>query len=222
MTAIYDPRANQKQRTRTAIVEAATQLLRDGVEPTVAAAAAAAKVSRATAYRYFPTPESLQLEVAGVTPAYAPIERLVDALSGDDAEARLMQFVDAINATSFADEARMRMALKVYLDTWFANNGTDAKAPAVREGRRMRWFARVLAPAREGRANGKWRRLEAALALTVGADAMVVMKDVCRLGDREAQDALRWAAQTLLRAGLAEMGEGSARGRRLRQRRARP
>jgi hypothetical protein len=37
-----DPRANQKERTRAAIVEAAARLLRAGVEPTVAAAAAVA------------------------------------------------------------------------------------------------------------------------------------------------------------------------------------
>lgn len=207
MTAAYDPRANQKLRTRAAIVDAAAELLRQGGETTVAAAAAAAKVSRATAYRYFPTPESLQLEVAGITPAYSSIERLVETLTGDDVEARLKAFTDAINATTFADEPRMRMALKVYQETWFASRGADGKAPAVREGRRMRWLAQVLAPARKkGAANAAWKRMEAAVALTVGADAMVVMKDVCRLDDREAQDALRWAAQTLLRAGLAEIG----------------
>ena len=210
MTAPYDPRANQKQRTRAAIVEAAAELLRQGGEPTVAAAAVAAKVSRATAYRYFPTPESLQLEVAGITPQYAPVERLVETLAGDDVEARLKAFTDLFNATTFADETRMRMALKVYQEIWFASRGADSKAPTVREGRRMRWLAQVLAPARKkgaaGAAGAAWKQMEAAVALTVGADAMVVMKDVCRLDDREAQDALRWAAQTLLRAGLAEIG----------------
>lgn len=214
MTAPYDPRANQKQRTRAAIVEAAAELLRQGGEPTVAAAAAAAKVSRATAYRYFPTPESLQLEVAGITPAYASVEQLVEMLTGDDIEARLKAFTDAINAKTFADEARMRMALKVYQETWFASRGTNGSTPPVREGRRMRWLARVLAPARKkSGASAAWRRMEAAVALTVGADAMVVMKDVCHLDDREAQDALRWAAQTLLHAGLAEMSEAKTKRR---------
>ncbi|MBD0273630.1 MAG: TetR/AcrR family transcriptional regulator, partial [Acetobacteraceae bacterium] len=44
-----DPRANQKERTRAALVAAASELLRRGTPPTVAAAAEAAKVSRATA-----------------------------------------------------------------------------------------------------------------------------------------------------------------------------
>ncbi|MEO6027110.1 MAG: TetR/AcrR family transcriptional regulator [Candidatus Binatia bacterium] len=204
MAAPHDPRANQKQRTRTAIVDAAVGLLRSGVAPTVAAAAEAAKVSRATAYRYFPTPESLQLEVAGVTPAYESVEALVQAVDGDDVEARLARFVEKFNATTFAEEARMRMALKVYLDTWFAGRADGVKAPPVREGRRMRWLERVLEPARRGRTKQQWRRLQAALALTGGTDAMVIMKDVCRLDDAEAQDVLLWAARALLRAGLEE------------------
>jgi AcrR family transcriptional regulator len=204
MAATHDPRANQKQRTRVAIVEAAARLLRSGVEPTVAGAAAAAKVSRATAYRYFPTPESLHLEVAGVTPAYASVEDLVRTLAGDDAEARLLRFIEAFNATTFAEEARRRMALKVYLDTWFAGRGDGGAAPPVREGRRMRWLERVLEPVRRDTTKPQWRRLLAALALTGGTDAMVIMKDVCRLGDAEAPDVLRWAARALLRVGLDE------------------
>src|SRR4051794_3607591 len=57
-------RVNQKRRTRTAIVDAALALLDEGTTPTVAHAAEAARVSRATAYRYFPTQESLLLEAA--------------------------------------------------------------------------------------------------------------------------------------------------------------
>jgi AcrR family transcriptional regulator len=50
-----DPRANQKSRTREAIIDGALELMAEGTMPTVVAAAERAKVSRATAYRYFPT-----------------------------------------------------------------------------------------------------------------------------------------------------------------------
>lgn len=205
MTAKYDARANQKGRTRAAIVEAAAALLREGRDASVAEAAAAAKVSRATAYRYFPTPESLQLEAAGVTPDYAVIDRVIDQLPEVGMDLRIAKFVSAINGMTFADEPRMRMALKVYQETWFANRGANGEIPQVREGRRMRWIAKVLAPVKKGRETAKWRRLEAAIALAVGPDAMVVMKDVCKMESAEAQETLRWAAQALLRAGIAEM-----------------
>ena len=57
-------RVNQKRRTRAAIVEAAQAMLQEGVTPTVAQAAEAALVSRTTAYRYFPTQESLLVELS--------------------------------------------------------------------------------------------------------------------------------------------------------------
>ncbi len=201
MAAHRDPRANQKERTRSVIVEAATRIFRGGATPSVAAAAEAAKVSRATAYRYFPTPESLLIEVAGITPMFAPVEQLVQTLEGEDAEARLLAFAKTFNEITFANEAQMRMALKVYLDTWLVARDR-APTPPVREGRRMRWLEGVLQPAKRGSTKKHWRRLQAALALTVGTDAMVIMKDVCRMDDEEAQEILLWAAQTLLRGGL--------------------
>jgi AcrR family transcriptional regulator len=213
----HDPRANQKERTRAALVAAAGELLRRGAAPpTVAEAAEAAKVSRATAYRYFPTQEALLVEVTELAPAVAPVEAALAALpAGGDAETRLLRLLDAFNPVIFANEAPMRTALRVYLDTWFEGRRAGEESPAVREGRRRRWLDRALEPARRGMPEREWRRLRAALSLTLGSEALVVMKDVCRLGEREALGVLRWAAAALLRAGLEEArraGRGAGRG----------
>jgi AcrR family transcriptional regulator len=197
-----DPRANQKQRTRAAVVQAGAELLREGISPTVAEAAERAKVSRATAYRYFPTQEALLIEIADVTPAVAPVEELLESLSTDDSEQRLLRLVDEFNAIVAAEEVRMRTALRVYLDTWLENRRKGAPTIPVREGRRMRWLDRALEPARTSLGRREWRRLRTALALTVSIEAMVVMKDVCHLDENEARATLRWAATSLLRAAL--------------------
>ena len=57
-------RVNQKRRTRSAIIAAAQAIVERGETPTVAQAANDALVSRTTAYRYFPTQESLLLELS--------------------------------------------------------------------------------------------------------------------------------------------------------------
>jgi hypothetical protein len=67
----------------------------------------------------------------------------------------------------------------------------------------MRWLDTVLEPL-DGLPEEHRQRLRAALALTVGGDSFVVMKDVCRLEDDEALAVLRWTAIALLRAALAE------------------
>jgi AcrR family transcriptional regulator len=209
-----DGRVNQKERTRAALVDAATVLFREGASPTVAEAAEKAKVSRATAYRYFPTQESLLLEVAAVSPVVTPVEKTIAELSGDDVEARLMRVFDSFTPIVLEQEAPLRAALGVYLDTWLEARRDGKEAPKVREGRRMRWLDATLAPARGQLTKRQWERLRAALALTLGIDAVVVMKDVCHLDDAETEETLRWTASALLRAALEEAATTPSRKKR--------
>src|ERR1700716_3535650 len=67
-------RHRQKNRTRKALLSAAAELVRQGREPTVAEVAEVAEVSRATAYRYFPTQESLLVEMRMFAPE-GPLEK---------------------------------------------------------------------------------------------------------------------------------------------------
>jgi AcrR family transcriptional regulator len=196
-------------------VNAANELLRKGAPPTVADAAEQARVSRATAYRYFPTQESLFLEIAKVTPAVNPVEKLLKEMSGDDAEERLLHLLDTFNAINFSEQVSMRTALRTYLDTWLTSRGKSGEAPPVREGRRMRWLDKALDPVRRDFSDAEWRRLRAALALTLGIEPMIVMKDVCHIeNDKEALAILRWTASVLLRAGLAAKSGGYPRTKR--------
>lgn len=197
-----DPRANQKWRTRNALVEAARKLLEAGIRPTVAEAAEEARVSRATAYRYFPTQDALLAEAA-FTPAVADIDKLIAAETSPDPEARLMKLLDSFNPLVLAEERAMRMALRAYLDAWFQAAGTESEGNPVREGRRMRWLDKALGPLRGGLREAEYRRLQAALALTLGVEPIIVMKDVCGIEGYEALAVLRWVARTLLREARA-------------------
>ena len=206
-----DPRANQKARTREAIVEAAQQLHRRGITPTVAQAAELARVSRATAYRYFPTQEALIVEVTGITPRVLEVDKLLENLTTEDVETRLLQLQETFGPIVLAEEAQFRTALRVYQDTWLRSerNGDNKNGPAVREGRRMRWLDKVLEPLHDDLPEEQKRRLRAALALTMGIDSIATMKDVCGLEDQEALAVLRWVAIVLLRAGLKENDDAS-------------
>jgi len=209
-----DPRANQKDRTRTAIVEAAVELLREDVEPTVPKAAEAARVSRATAYRYFPTQEALLTEVANVHPAVATVDEVVDSLTTDDVERRLALLLDTFNTIVLADETHMRTSLQVFQENWLTARREGNEKPYVRSRRRMRWLDEVLRPLEGDLSEEQLRRLRAALALTVGIDSIVIMKDVCELPDDEALDVLRWVAEVVLEAGLSDARAPRAEARR--------
>lgn len=194
-----DPRENQKARTRAALVSAASELLTAGGVPTVPEAAERARVSRATAYRYFPTQDALLMEVAGIGPTVAPVETMLAGLDTEEVEERLLRLLDTLNPIMAADEARGRAALRVYLDTWLRNED----APLLREGRRMRWLDVVLEPARDRLSAPDYERLRAALALTMSIDAIVVLRDVCHIrDDAELLEILRWTATAILRTAL--------------------
>jgi AcrR family transcriptional regulator len=204
-----DTRVNQKERTRRAIVQGALELLQEGSMPTVAAAAERAMVSRATAYRYFASQDELGEAVATATPAIAAIDQLVDELSSSDVEERLLDVVGAYNQIVIADESHMRNMLRVLQDNWLKAglDGGENKA-FVRSQTRLRWIDQVLGPLEE-LSEERRARLRAALAITLGIEPIVSLKDACGLGDDDALAVLRWAAVAILRAGLSEGHEVS-------------
>lgn len=217
-----DHRKNQKDRTRTAIVNAALALLKSGVTPTVGGAAEEAKVSRATAYRYFPTQESLFSEVMGITPILEPVEESLQSLTSSDAGERLAQVLDQLNRTILAHEAEGRAALRVYLDTWFESRRKAPQVvPTVRAGRRRRYLETALSPVLDALPEELRRRLINALSLTLSLDSIVIMKDACGLEDEEALEVLQWAARVILEAGLREAEDGKTKAKAL-PRRAKP
>ncbi|HXG35574.1 MAG TPA: TetR family transcriptional regulator [Dehalococcoidia bacterium] len=208
-------RKNQKERTRAAIVDAAIQLLHTGVKPTVARAAEAARVSRATAYRYFPTQESLLTEVMSITPRTEPVELALQDLSTQDPEARLRALLGLFNPIVIENESEFRAALRVYLDTWFeTQNKERGGRPKVRAGRRMRWLNEALKPLRDELPDPLWKRLNASLALTIGIDSIAILKDVCGLQDDEALRVLEWTALVILKGAVdqAPAWRGNPRG----------
>jgi AcrR family transcriptional regulator len=204
-----DLRANQKARTRAALVTAGSQLLREGTSPSVPDAAERALVSRATAYRYFPTQEALLSELA-VTHNTQPVEQLLASFDTEEVEERLVQLLDASVSIALADEYVMRSGMRVFLDQWFENRRLGDDTP-VREGRRMRWLDQALAPLQDRLPPAELRRLQAALALTLSIEPITIMHDVCHLDDdAEILAILRWAALAMLQTALDE-ADGAAK-----------
>ena len=202
-------RINQKRRTRAAILTAAVELLEGGQRPTVAEVADAALVSRATAYRYFPTQEYLLFEAA-LESTRSDIDRELDENTlPEDPEARLEMLIDALQKRIIDKEAAFRTMLRLSLEQSPQEEeqygGESVPSPRLRGGGRVRWIEKALAPV-EGRfEESDFRRLVAALSLCIGIEALVVLRDVCALESTKAEEVLRWAARTLLRSSLAEV-----------------
>lgn len=201
VTSQQRERVNQKRRTRRALVEAAQRLLEQGATPTVVDVADEALVSRATAYRYFPSQEHLLLEVV-LERSIDEIDRSVQAAAGSgDAATRLEGLVSAIHDEVSANEAGFRSLLRLSVAQQASGEPTVA---TIRGQRRLQWIEQTLSPIAEALDTESQRRLSSAVALCLGAEAHVVLRDLCGLAAQEAKQTLLWAAQALLSSALRE------------------
>jgi len=196
-----DPRANQRERTRSAIMEGARKLLRDGKIPSVADAAEAALVSRATAYRYFPTQSALIQEAVhtGLPNTWEPDRRHADLMAFAD---RVERAVAEMLTLTHDNEAILRGVLLLSLQQWATiQAGDKIEEELVTRGRgRIPAIQAALAPYQDTLTPAALRRLTIGLSLIVGAESLVVLRDIWDVEETEAKEVARWIARTLAQA----------------------
>ena len=158
-------RANQRYRTRKDLIAAAARLVKDGRKPSLEEVAEAALVSRATAYRYFPSVEALLVE-ASFDIAVPDGEALFAGDPSTDPEERVDRAEAAMHRAVIENEAALRLMLASAL----ARASTDPADGAVplRQNRRTPLIEAALAPARRRFEDDSYARLCAALALIFG------------------------------------------------------
>ncbi|MET0324156.1 MAG: TetR/AcrR family transcriptional regulator [Ilumatobacteraceae bacterium] len=199
---VHGGRQDQKQRTRQALITAARDLLARGATPTVEAAAAAASISRATAYRYFPNQHSL---LVGAHPE-VDAASLLDADDPLDPEARLDLVITRSAELLFRAEATYRTTLRLSLEADPAAQGDLV----LRRGLRLRWIEDALEPVRDQLPSADFRYLVHAIAVVIWIEAIIVLVDLAGLSRAEAVEVVRWSARSLLRSALADRSGTSA------------
>jgi AcrR family transcriptional regulator len=192
-------RANQKARTRKAIVDACRELTRSGTEVSMPEVARRAMVSEATAYRYFPDLVTLLQEaLGGLWPD--PAEALAPVAGSADPAERV----------GFACGYLMR-GVHAYQGAVRAMISHTIVAPGrsqARPGIRFDLIDYALAPfaGPDGAAvltPAALAQLKQDLAIVVSAEALFVLTDLCGLPVDEAIAAAVRTAQTLTRAAFA-------------------
>jgi hypothetical protein len=100
----------------------------------------------------------------------------------------------------FKEEATFRNIVRITVDRWFSEQGRpDPDPDAIRQTRRFEWIDHALSALRDELPPDQFRRLRYALTLVFGAEAIIVLRDVCRLETAEATEVMRWAAAALVR-----------------------
>lgn len=189
-------RTGQKQRTRSALVAAARNLVASGLTPTVEQVAAEAGISRAAAYRYFANQRSL---LAAAHPEIGATSLLPDDPPTDAAE-RLAAVMRGFTELILDTEAQQRTMLRLSL----AADPAERGALPLRQGRAIGWIEEALAPVRDELPDGALHDLVLAIRSAAGIEALVWLTDVAGLSRGEAARLMSWSAQAMLHAALTQ------------------
>ena len=193
-------RQAQRRRTRQAIVAAAKDLLLRGEPVSADSVAAAADVSRRTVYVHFPSLDQLTLDATLGALSEAETDGHPDGETQPDARARVTAL-----ARSMIDSAAQTLPLGRQIIRLTVDPGSPpGSSQGVRGYRRIQWIEQALEPARDRLDEQQFDRLVSALAMVLGFEGMVVLRDIRALDAEHEADVILWAATTLVDAALAE------------------
>lgn len=194
-------RANQRRRTRQALIDAALALRDEGSNPTLAEVAERALVSRATAYRYFPSVEALMSETA-TDRGMKPLEQFWRP--GDDPVEGAGRATSELNRLLIDDEVGLHVMERSFMTVWLESESHETP---LRPGRRMSYIEPIVDSLKDVLTPAARKRLKQALAVVMGTEALIAVRDISRASVDEALDATAWAARSLVRQALAEAAQ---------------
>src|SRR5256886_14889978 len=186
--ALPDLGTGHRAREFRRLLDEAVRLVRRGHIPSVAEVAQRAEVSRATAYRYFPSRSKLVSAV--IAEALGPVRRAVPQQS--DAKQRLHELLDRTYSRFAEYEPHMRAALQLPLEHQSLEAAGVLEEKPFRRGQRTEILATTLHPLRRRLKPRTYRPLLKALAVVYGIQPMIILKDIFGATDRENEAVGGW------------------------------
>ncbi len=184
------------ERTYRMLMTHAMRLVSQERIPSVAELAVAAGVSRATAYRYFPSRSKLVSAVVGE--GLRPV-RQFEPISSDGA-ARVRELFEKTFPLFIQFEPHMRAALQLSLEHHALERSGLIDEEPFRRGHRRDILGRVAGPLRKVIGKPGHDRLVKALSLVYGIEPYVILKDIWGCNNKEVESLARWVVDALLAA----------------------
>lgn len=186
-----------RARTRRLLIETAIRLFDSGAFPSITEVAHEAQLSRATAYRYFPTQSAPVSAIVSET--LSPIKHWQP--SKEEATDRINELLSFAFPQMLRHEGTLRAALHLSLTQWAQSQATDAipvKERLVR-GNRKAMLAQVLKPLNDELPPALMDRVIRSLSLVYGSEIFLVMKDIWGCHNDELEDIGKWIAGAIVR-----------------------
>jgi AcrR family transcriptional regulator len=168
--------------------------------PSVAEVAVRSNVSRATAYRYFPSRSALVTAV--IDSSLGPVRTLAsDNPSGRE---RVHELFEQTFPRFKEFEPQLRAAAQLSLEQWALDRAGLLEEEPYRRGHRVRILQHAIEPLAPLMTPAVRNRLHRALSVVYGIEPYVILKDIWGLPDREVERIALWMADALIDAALKE------------------
>ena len=195
------PARGVKAATWNLLIATGMQLIKEhGHIPSVAEVAVRANVSRATAYRYFPSRSALATAV--IDASLGPVRAYADESS--DGRERVRELFAHTFPRFKEYEAEMRAAAQLTLEQWGLERAGLLEEEPYRRGHRVGILEHALAPLAPQLPRALRDRLHRALSVIYGIEPYIILKDIWGLPEREIERTAMWMAEALIDAALRE------------------
>jgi AcrR family transcriptional regulator len=187
-------------RMQAYLLQCAMELTNRGHAPSVSEVAEGAGVSRATAYRYFPSQSKL---VAAITNAsLGPVRQW--SPRSTDGPTRVRELFDETIPRFHDFEPQLRAALAVALQHWSLERAGQLKEEPYRRGYRRGILGLAVEPMKAQLGKANTERLAKALSVVYGIEPYVVLKDIWGTSAAETEAITRWIADAILEKAVLE------------------
>jgi AcrR family transcriptional regulator len=195
------PERGVKAATFGLLLDTAMDIIREaGHIPSVAEVAVRSRVSRATAYRYFPSRSVLVTAV--IDSSLGPVRML--ASSNPDGRQRVHELFVQTFPRFKEFEPQLRAAAQLSLEQWALERAGLLEEEPYRRGHRVRILEHALEPLAPMLRPAVHDRLHRALSVVYGIEPYVILKDIWGLPDREVERIALWMANALIDAALRD------------------
>ena len=186
--------------TFTLLLDTAMGLIKqEGRIPSVAEVALRSAVSRATAYRYFPSRGTLITAVMDAS--LGPVRAF--ASTAPDGRERVRELFEQTFPRFKEFEPQMRAAVQLSLEQWAQERAGLLEEEPYRRGHRVRILEHALAPLEASLPKAVHERLHKALSVVYGFELVIVLKDIWGASYRETERIATWMAGRADRCGIA-------------------
>ena len=193
--------AGIKPATFALLMSSATALMQEnGCAPTIAQVAKRSGVSRATAYRCFPS-RSAMLS-AMVSHSLGPVRTFAsDHAQGKD---RVLDLFTRSFPRLSKHESTMRTAVQLSLEQQALEQAGLLKEQVFRRGHRIQILHKALEPLAQELPSDIYTQLHTALSLIYGIEIFIVLKDICNVKNKQVKNTMLWMADALIDAALKQ------------------